>query len=280
MSKQIQPLSEKMRPLGSGHGEPINAADLPLTNQVRTNRGNVIKSNAGKEKLKIVDYRNILEEIKADAKNEVKVDSCDWISSSESEIGAALFEEGGGTHDNGQRGEGLQKGNAVSKAFKEGFEAGKIEAAKIIRLEYEKKVQDIVKDLGSVAGEFSKEVERYNQEFDAAVVKLALAIARRIVDREIDVDEGSVLIRSREAIRKIIGVEKVKIHVSSSDEEYIREHRNELMSYADSLKEIAIEGDNKVERGGCIIESDLGNIDARISTQFEIVEEALLGLVK
>ena len=280
MSKQVQSLSEKMRTIDGGHGKPISAADLPLTSQVSTNRGNVIKSNNRERKLKIVDYRNILEEIKADKRNEVKVDSCDWISSSESEISVASFGGEDGTPDNGRQGRGSQKENVGDMAFKEGLEAGKIEAAKIIKLEYEKKVQDIVKDLSSVASEFSKEVERYNQEFDSAVVKLALAIAKRIVAREIEVDEGSVLARSREAIRKIVGVEKVKIHVNSSDEEYIREHRNELMSYADSVKEIAIEGDNKVERGGCIIESDLGNIDARISTQFEIVEEALLGLVK
>ena len=98
--------------------------------------------------------------------------------------------------------------------------------------------------------------------------------------REIEVDEGAVLARSREAIRKIIGVDKIKIHVSPSDEEYIREHRNELSSYADSVKEIVIEADSKVERGGCVIESELGNIDARVSTQFELIEEALLGLIK
>jgi Flagellar biosynthesis/type III secretory pathway protein len=52
------------------------------------------------------------------------------------------------------------------------------------------------------------------------------------------------------------------------------------MSHADSVREIVIESDNKVERGGCIIESDLGNIDARLSTQFELIEEALLSIFK
>jgi flagellar assembly protein FliH len=53
-----------------------------------------------------------------------------------------------------------------------------------------------------------------------------------------------------------------------------------LSAYADSVKEIVIEADGKVERGGCIIESELGNIDARISTQFALIEEALLGLAE
>ncbi|MFZ1081933.1 MAG: FliH/SctL family protein [Candidatus Kryptoniota bacterium] len=237
--------------------------------------GNVIKLNTHQSKLKIVDYRSILEEIKVDKKNEVKVDLknvMNRISYGEKDASRSL------THGNDD--EGNSEKDASAKAFEEGFEAGKTEAAKFLQSEYEKKVQDNLRDLNSVTREFSKEVERYNQEFDSAVMKLAIAVAKRIVAREINIDEGAVLARSREAIRKIAGVDKIKIHVNPSDEEYIREHRNELMSYADSVKEIAIEGDNKVERGGCIIESDLGNIDARISTQFELVEEALLGLVK
>ena len=280
MSKEIKSILEKIRLQDHDHGEPITAASLASTTGENAQRRNVIKLNAREGKLKVVDYRSILEEIKADRKNDIKVDLSEWISSGKREIGTSSFEDENRTNGDGQNDERAQKRNALSEAFREGFEAGKNEAAKILRPEYEKKVQDIVRDFSSLIGEFPKEVEKYSREFDSVVVKLALAIAKRIVAREIEIDEGAVLARSREAIRKIVGVEKVKILVNSSDEEYIRQHRNELMSYVDSVKEIVIEGDNKVERGGCIIESDLGNIDARISTQFEIVEEALLSVTR
>jgi len=280
LSKEIKSILEKIRLQDHDHGEPITAASLVSTTGENAQRRNVIKLNAREGKLKVVDYRSILEEIKADRKNDIKVDLSEWISSGKREIGTSSFEDENRTNGDGQNDERAQKRNALSEAFREGFEAGKNEAAKILRPEYEKKVQDIVRDFSSLIGEFPKEVEKYSREFDSVVVKLALAIAKRIVAREIEIDEGAVLARSREAIRKIVGVEKVKILVNSSDEEYIRQHRNELMSYVDSVKEIVIEGDNKVERGGCIIESDLGNIDARISTQFEIVEEALLSVTR
>lgn len=281
MSKELQSSNEKAVPHDNGHGAPIERAKGLSTSREAAARRNIIKLNTQENKVKIVDYRTLLEEIQADKKREIRVELSEWVSSGKSQMGNGSDGESNGIHGNGsQNTPAAQRQSALDEAFKEGFETGKTEAAKILRPEYEARVQNIIKDLSSIIREFSKEVEKYNEEFDGAVVKLALAIAKRIVARDIEIDEGAVLVRSREAIRKVVGVDKVKILVNSSDEEYIREHRNELMSYADSVKEIAIEGDNKVERGGCIIESDLGNIDARISTQFEIVEEALLSLTK
>jgi flagellar assembly protein FliH len=233
-------------------------------------RSSVIKVNSAPLRLKIADYKSFLEEIEAD--NAIGFGVEDLLSEASPE---------GEVHDMNQP--GLSNGSSrseINRAYEEGFETGKTEAAKVLQAEYEKRVGEVAGSFTSMVSEFSNEIENYNKEFDKAIVALSLAVARRIVAREIQIDEGAVLSRSREAIRKIIGVERVKIHVNPADEEYIREHRNELNKYADSVKEIVIEADTKVERGGCIIESELGNIDARISTQFELIEEAFLEMAK
>jgi flagellar assembly protein FliH len=56
----------------------------------------------------------------------------------------------------------------------------------------------------------------------------------------------------------------------------VREHRAAIASGSDSIRDMVIEADEKVERGGCILESDSGNVDARISTQLKKIEETLL----
>ncbi len=239
----------------------------------RGGKPNVIKLHSLSDRIKILDYKSILEEIEADKKNEVKVDVDEIVG--EENPSRGLVMERPAEYDI----EDAAK-KAITEAYEQGFEAGKAEVTRVLQAEYERKVQEVVAAFTSLVREFELEIERYDRDFDEAIVTLALAIARRVVAREIEIDEGAVLARSREAIRKIIGVEKIKIHVNPSDEEYIRGHRNELSAYADSVKEIVIEADNKVERGGCIIESELGNIDARVSTQFDIIEEALAGLIK
>ncbi len=240
---------------------------------IRGERPNVIKLHSRPGKLKIVDYRSVIEEISADKKNFVKVDVDEIVGEPQ---------QTAGTEPAGNSGTDLQEAarKAVSEAYEKGFLAGKKEASQALQQEFDRKLEEITESFPTLVREFASEVARYNQDFDKAIVTLALAIARRVVAREIELDESAVLARAREAVRKIIGVEKIKIHINPSDEEYMREHRNELSTYADSVKEIVIEADGKVERGGCVIESELGNIDARVSTQFELIEEALLGLTK
>ena len=239
--------------------------------RIHPDRPNVIKAHSRQDKLKIVDYGSVLEEIEADKRNVVKVD-VDEI------VGSGQPEPVPGNSDAIDPGDAAQR--AVSEAYQQGVEAGKKELSGKLQDEFDRKLEEVTVNFDALVREFSAEITRLNQDFDKAIVTLAIAIARRVVAREIDLDEGAVLARSREAIRKIIGVEKIKIHVNPSDEEYIRGHRNELSTYADSVKEIVIEADSKVERGGCVIESELGNIDARVSTRFELIEESLLGLIK
>lgn len=241
--------------------------------RIDTGRPNVIKVHSDPGRLKIVDYRSVLEEIEADKRNVVKVDVEDLVGSAQPEPDAMAEKPGPADPGEATR-------MAVAEAYQKGVEAGKEEIARKLNDEFERKMEEATGNIDSLLRELGAEVGRLNQDFDKAIVTLAIAIARRVVAREIDVDEGAVLARTREAIRKIIGVEKIKIHVNPSDEEYIRGHRNELSAYADSVKEIVIEADGKVERGGCVIESELGNIDARVSTQFELIEESLLGLIK
>ena len=43
----------------------------------------------------------------------------------------------------------------------------------------------------------------------------------------------------------------------------------------DGVKSLSIIEDSNIEPGGCIIETNLGFIDARISTKIKAIEEAL-----
>jgi flagellar assembly protein FliH len=52
-------------------------------------------------------------------------------------------------------------------------------------------------------------------------------------------------------------------------------HKDELIKMMESLKKVNIYEDSRVDRGGCIIETDVGAIDARISTQLDTIEEAI-----
>jgi flagellar assembly protein FliH len=86
-----------------------------------------------------------------------------------------------------------------------------------------------------------------------------------------------VIRQVRDALRRVVGVESVILRVHPDDEPAVREHRQPLLTGVDSLREFVVEADEKIERGGCIIESPSGTIDARLSTQLRQVETAVFG---
>jgi flagellar assembly protein FliH len=109
---------------------------------------------------------------------------------------------------------------------------------------------------------------------ETVTIGLALEISSRVVKREVEL-ATPVLAQIREAIKRILGVEKVKIKINQSDEDVVRSHKTDLHQTADSVKEFVLDVDDKISEGSCILESELGNVDARIETQMKQIETAL-----
>lgn len=127
-------------------------------------------------------------------------------------------------------------------------------------------MENLTRETGRLLGDLEKEAYRF-----------AVAVAERIVKREIALDESVVMRQMREAVHRIVGVETITVRVHPADEAIVRSHRAALLSSSDSVREILIEGDETIERGGCILESASGNVDARIGSQLRQIESALFG---
>jgi flagellar assembly protein FliH len=122
------------------------------------------------------------------------------------------------------------------------------------------------------------QTSQYMCGLEQEAYRFALAVAERIVKREITLDDSVVMRQVRDAIHRIIGVETITIRVHPDDETLVRSHRPALLSSSDSVREISVEGDDTVERGGCILASATGNVDARIGSQLRQIESALFGI--
>lgn len=105
-------------------------------------------------------------------------------------------------------------------------------------------------------------------------VDLALAIARKIICREITTDKKIVLNVIKEALTQAAGRETIRIKINPADLEVIKAHDIELSRYFQVDDAIRFEPDHSISSGGCVIETDLGEIDARIEKQLQIVEAA------
>ena len=59
-------------------------------------------------------------------------------------------------------------------------------------------------------------------------------------------------------------------------DEYIKEIKSQLFKEIHGVEKIDILENKSIERGGCILETSMGTIDATINTQLEIVYEKLI----
>ncbi len=108
------------------------------------------------------------------------------------------------------------------------------------------------------------------------LVRLALAIARKIVKREVrgeDVAAENV----RRAIELTASRQVVRILVHPADLSSIEAFLPDLRREFTDILDVALEGSDTVDRGGCVVSTREGSVDATIAAQLEEIERGLLG---
>jgi type III secretion protein L len=112
---------------------------------------------------------------------------------------------------------------------------------------------------------------------ESELVRMAIRIARKIIGEELSTKADAILGIVREALRSVWHARTLRIRVSPEDELTVREKVDSFRSVLGNTVEITVFGDPAVGRGGCIVESDAGIIDAQLETQLSSFEKALLG---
>ena len=113
-------------------------------------------------------------------------------------------------------------------------------------------------------------------ETEQQIVELVLLIARKVVKVISETQRNVVMQNILQSLRRVKGRGDVTIRVNLADVQLTSEHAKEFMDSVESIKNITVAEDSSVEKGGCIIETDFGAIDARISSQLNELEQKIL----
>jgi flagellar assembly protein FliH len=106
------------------------------------------------------------------------------------------------------------------------------------------------------------------------IVDLALAIASRVLRREVDVDRDLVTRVVPDALRRASPLEEVVVRVHPSDYAHIKSVPG-LEASLGEIRHLVLVEDRRVSVGGCLVETGSGAIDARVETQLEEITRAL-----
>jgi flagellar biosynthesis/type III secretory pathway protein FliH len=112
------------------------------------------------------------------------------------------------------------------------------------------------------------------REMEGELVDLALAVARKITRHELNTRPETVAATLREVLSQVAHATRVTVRMNPEDLK--RLSGPEAQPCGDSLAaaQARFEADPTLTPGGFLVETDLGDLDARIERQFQAVEEA------
>jgi len=196
-----------------------------------------------------------IEKIKQEAQkvlDEAKIEAKEIIESAEKKSQEIIEEN---------RKQGYEQG------YEDGFNKGSEE------------VKHLIERLHKIISEVIAKRQEIIEGTEYQIVSIVLLIVKKII-KIITENQKTVIINNVvEALKKVKGSKNVIIRVNLDDIAMATKHKEDFIRMIEGLEGIQFLEDSSIERGGCIIETDFGEIDARISLQLKEIEDKILELM-
>ncbi|MEQ1822876.1 MAG: FliH/SctL family protein [Fimbriimonadaceae bacterium] len=128
--------------------------------------------------------------------------------------------------------------------------------------------------LNAQAMRVSTAVDEFAQSTEEPLSHLAATIAARIIGREIKLDPDTIVQMTRQAISEAAFANNARVKVNPFDEPALRAQVDLIMTIAPTLKSVDIIADDRI-LAGCLIETDLGVVDATVTGMLTNALQAL-----
>ncbi len=154
--------------------------------------------------------------------------------------------------------EGYEKGR------KEGYDDGKAEVERLIERTH--KIYETV----------MTRREAILSETEQQIVELVLLMTRKVVKIMSENQKQVVMANVLQALKKVKGRGTVTVRVNLADVKLTTEHISDFIRQVENVEGLHVLEDSSVEKGGCVVETDFGAIDARIASQLTELESKIL----
>lgn len=178
-------------------------------------------------------------------------------------------------HDEADRiiAEAKQEQDALKKSgYSEGLNKGREDGYSEGQLEVQRLVERTHKILEGVMARR----EEILSETEQQIVELVILMTRKVVKVISENQKSVILANTLQALKKVKGRGAVTIRVNMADVKLTTEHIQDFIKQVESVQGITVIEDSTVDKGGCIVETDFGAIDARIQNQLTELESAIL----
>jgi flagellar assembly protein FliH len=195
----------------------------------------------------------------------------DRIVSQAEETARGIIQEAEANAENIER----EADSRAMDIFRQARERGRTDGADEIREQAERRYQASAQMLASFIEQMKKRETELVQSLSSRLADFAIELAGKIIHKELDKDSKLTIRQAEHAIAKMLERDKLLIRVNPSDEETMKDHKPSLIEMFDGIDKIEVIADPEVERGGCIVETDLIKVDAQPRAQLKTARSLL-----
>ncbi|MBN2298458.1 MAG: hypothetical protein JXM72_07685 [Deltaproteobacteria bacterium] len=157
------------------------------------------------------------------------------------------------------------------QAYNSGIEKGQAEGRKIAIKKIEPLFDTFRNAIDEIASMRASIIEKHQHQ----LLEIIFLITEKIVHRSIQFSPDIILDTVRAAANHLLETDDIRLRLHPSDFEYIREIETILKNSLSGRKQIHVIEDTSIDRGGVIIDTEFGEIDATIRSQIDHMKDVL-----
>ncbi len=162
--------------------------------------------------------------------------------------------------------------NQIKKISEDAFAKGYAEGQK----SQHKEVSAAIEALASATKSLPNIKKNILEKGEEQMVRLAVAMAEKIIQQEVATRKDVIFGVLKGAIKNIADTEGMKIRLNTQDFRYMMEVKKDFLQSFDGIRNVVFEEDSSIKRGGAVVETMFGEVDARLESQLKEIKAAML----
>ena len=156
-----------------------------------------------------------------------------------------------------------------------GRKAAEAAVERILDEKVGQRMQTLLPTLEQVVGEINTAKGELLAHWEQLAWKVSIAIAERIIRRELARDPEIALAVISESLRLAAGATEITLRISPADYDHLGSQIKRLAATLIQIAPSAVVADAAITPGGCRVETRFGEVDQRIESQLQRIEEEL-----
>jgi flagellar assembly protein FliH len=164
---------------------------------------------------------------------------------------------------------------AQREAWQNGYEQGRIDGEKALSQQLLKQRAELQELMQGTLHSLRQAVPQVVRDTENMMISLALEVARKLVS-DMPIAAPMVEAAVRDALTHVESTAQVTVRLHPADLELLQGAGSALLTSSDTPNTFRFLSSLEVSRGGCMVETRFGTVDARRETKFDLLKKSVL----